>query len=179
MTGPASPASTATASDAVISPSGRYRYLLTRCWEPSLPALGFVMLNPSTADHAVDDPTIRRCLGFARSWGFGELRVVNLFALRAAHPTALLDTVAAGGDPVGPENPAHLRAVATAHTVVLAWGSNASAVLGGDYPREVADALAAEGAALFHLGRCADGSPRHPLYLPAETPLSPWGVAGT
>ena len=135
------------------------------------------MLNPSRADHTLDDRTVRRCVGFARRWGFGELRVANLFALRATDPTALLDTVAAGGDPVGPDNRLHLRSLAAAHTVVLAWGANANGVLGDAYPREVVDALAAQGAALFCLGRCTDGSPRHPLYLPGDARLTPWTAA--
>ena len=162
------------ASDAVVSPCGRYRYLLTRTWDPARPAVGFVMLNPSTADHRTDDATVRRCVGFARVRGFGEVRVANLFALRASDPTVLLDTVAAGSDPVGPENPAHLRALAAEHTVVLAWGANAAAVHGADYPRVVAAELATGSAVLYCLGRCADGSPRHPLYLAGDTALMPW-----
>ena len=161
----------------MFSPCGRYRYLLTRNWDPGRPAVGFVMLNPSTADHTVDDPTIRRCVDFARRWGFGELRVANLFATRASNPTALLDTVAAGGDPVGPENPAHLASMTAAHSVVLAWGANADAVHGAAYPAQVAAELVAAGASVFHLGRCADGSPRHPLYLPGDTRLTPWTAA--
>lgn len=162
------------AADAVVSPCGRYRYLLTRSWDAARPAVGFVLLNPSTADHRTDDPTVRRCVGFARAWGFGEVRVGNLFALRASDPTALLDTVAAGGDPVGRENAAHLRALGAEEIVVLAWGANASAVHGADYPRRVAAALAAAGAEVLCLGRCADGSPRHPLYLAGDTALMRW-----
>ena len=162
------------AADAVFSSCGRYRYLLTRSWDAARPSVGFVMLNPSTADHRSDDPTVRRCVGFARAWGFGEVRVANLFALRASDPTVLLDTVASGGDPVGPENPAHLRALAAEHTVVLAWGTNAAAVHGPDYPGQVAAELATAGTSLYCLGRCADGSPRHPLYLSGDTALMPW-----
>lgn len=62
---------------AVISPCKMYRYLLRRAWDESLPTALFVMLNPSTADAEVDDPTIRRCMGFARSWGMGSIEVVN------------------------------------------------------------------------------------------------------
>lgn len=167
-----------TAADAVFSPCGRYRYLLTRSWDPARSTMGFVMRNPSTADHRTDDATIRRCAGFARRWGFGVLVVANLFALRATSPTVLLDTVAAGGDPIGAENPAHLRSLAAAHSVVLAWGANAAAVHGVDYPAQVAADLVAAGESVFHLGRCADGSPRHPLYLPGDARRLPW-TAGT
>ena len=61
-------------SDALLSPCGCYRYALWRRWEPG-PQVLFIMLNPSTADELTDDPTIRRCIGFARSWGFGSLAV--------------------------------------------------------------------------------------------------------
>lgn len=169
MSGPAP-----VAADAVLSPCGRYRYLLTRYWEPSRPSVGFVMLNPSSADHTVDDPTVRRCIGFARGWGFGGLRVANLFALRATDPTGLFEAVAAGTDPVGPENAAHLQSLADEHTVVLAWGANAAAVDGSSYPSRVAGELAAAGAALLCFGHCRDGAPRHPLYVAVGTTLVPW-----
>ena len=64
---------------------GPYRYLLWREWNAKLPRLLWILLNPSTADERVDDPTLRRVLGFSRSYGFGGLEVVNLFALRSPH----------------------------------------------------------------------------------------------
>ncbi len=75
-------------ADASISICGRYRYWLKRVWDSSKPTAGFCLLNPSTAvglvdGIPVDDPTIRRCAGFAKSWGCGGIRVVNLFAIRA------------------------------------------------------------------------------------------------
>lgn len=184
MSGPSPGAGTAV--DALFSPCQRYRYLLTRSRGPARPAIAFVGLIPSVADHSTDEPTIRRCAGFARTWGFGGRRVVNLFTLRATDPTALLDTVAAGGDPVGTRNPVHLRSVAAALTVVLACGATTAAVHGPDYPGQVADGLAAAGAALFDLGPRADGSPRHPRSVPEDprsvpedTRLSRWRVART
>ncbi|MGH3977119.1 MAG: DUF1643 domain-containing protein, partial [Pseudonocardiaceae bacterium] len=113
-------------SDAVLSGCGRYRYQLTRTWDPGQQRATFIMLNPSTADAADDDPTIRRCTSYARSWGLGGLMVVNLYAYRATDPADLWKV----DDPVGPDNDDHLRAVLAAATdvgapVVAAWGANA------------------------------------------------------
>ena len=168
------PVAAGVAADAVISPCGRYRYLLSRSWAPSRGSVGFVMCNPSTADAHRDDPTVRRCIGFARGWGFGALRIANAFALRTADPTVLLDVVAVGGDPVGPDNPRHLRGLGEEHTVVLAWGTNAAAVLGAGYLDEVLGELTVVGAQLVCLAVNQDGSPRHPLYVPEQTRPIPW-----
>ena len=83
-----------------FDPTGVYRYSLWREWDARAPAVAFVMLNPSTADAGKDDPTIRRCASFARSWGYGSLEVVNLFAYRASEPKRLRQTP----DPIGPAN---------------------------------------------------------------------------
>ncbi len=83
--------------EAVISDCGRYRYRLTRRWGDG-PLLSFIMLNPSTADAEVDDPTIRRCMGFARRDGYGGIVVGNLYAFRTTKPKALF----AADNPLGP-----------------------------------------------------------------------------
>lgn len=70
--------------DATISDCGKYRYRLSRIWEPGRPVATFVMLNPSTADATNDDATIRKCMGFARRWNLGGIHVGNLFAYRAS-----------------------------------------------------------------------------------------------
>src|SRR5690606_18576726 len=90
-----------------FSPCGQYRYLLTRpipapFWKPDAGEAVFVMLNPSTADASEDDPTIRRCIGFAKEWGCTGLTVANLYALRSTDPKGLWKH----RDPVGPENDA-------------------------------------------------------------------------
>jgi len=82
----------------------KYRLRLHRTWDPAVLPATFVMLNPSTADAEQDDPPIRRCIGFARRWGFGGVRIVNLFALRATNPRALYTADRAGVDSIGPEN---------------------------------------------------------------------------
>src|SRR3989449_11540410 len=110
-------------TDACFSRCGTYRYALWRRWAAG-PQVLFVMLNPSTADAQRDDPTIRRCIGFARRWGCGGIEVVNLFALRATDPRRLRYT----RDPVGPENVAHLaRAAGRASLVGAAWGADPAA----------------------------------------------------
>ena len=63
---------------AVISDCQRYRYWLER--DRGERPLVFVMLNPSTADAEVDDPTIRRCRRFASDNGYTGIIVVNLYA---------------------------------------------------------------------------------------------------
>lgn len=151
---------------AVLSDCGRYRYELTREWTGSLPALTFIMLNPSTADATSDDPTIRRCIGFAQTRGFGGLRVLNIFAFRATDPKAMK----AAPNPVGPDNDAFLRdaliiALTEGSPVIAAWG-----VHGNHMSRETAvRALAEEcGVRLMCLGITKNGHPRHPLYVPAS-----------
>lgn len=80
-----------------LSPCGLYRFWLTRCWAPAKPCALFIMLNPSTADHEQDDATIRKCIGFARRWGMGSIRVANLFAYRATKP----DDLKRADNPIG------------------------------------------------------------------------------
>jgi hypothetical protein len=107
--------------DAMISGCGRYRYRLSRHWG-SGPEAAFIMLNPSTADAHIDDPTIRRCIGFARHWSMGSLYVGNLFAVRATRPADMMRVV----NPVGPDNFTHLhwmgdRAAKNGSVVVCGW----------------------------------------------------------
>ncbi|MCA9774331.1 MAG: DUF1643 domain-containing protein, partial [Myxococcales bacterium] len=99
--------------------TGTYRYGLIRLWDAARPRALFIMLNPSTADAEREDPTIRRCIGFARTWGFGSMEAVNLFAYRTTDPARLPLHPA----PIGPANDAAIaRAAGRAGTIVLAWG---------------------------------------------------------
>lgn len=91
---------------AILSACGTYRYHLWRLWDKALPVMVFVMQNPSTADASHDDPTIRKCIGFAKRHGYGGISVRNIFALRATDERILLTH----HDPFGPENDAHLLA---------------------------------------------------------------------
>ncbi len=99
----------------------QYRYALWRQWGEGDDFMLLIGLNPSTADHRQDAPTIRRCIGFARDWGYSGLCVANLFAYRATYPQDLFATA----DPVGPKNDQWLRRLARqADLVVAAWGNH-------------------------------------------------------
>jgi hypothetical protein len=151
----------------VFDASRRYRYRLWRRWAEGGAVIAFVMLNPSTADARRDDPTIRRCTGFARGWGFAAMTVVNLFALRATDPVRLRRA----RDPVGPDNDGYILAAASeSDALVVAWG-NAGAMCGRD--RAVLALLADRPAEC--LGLTGAGRPRHPLYLPRATRRLPLG----
>jgi len=153
-----------TRSGAVIE--GEYRYLLERTWDEDRPPVAFIMLNPSTADAHTDDPTIRRCVGFARRWGAGGIRVTNLFAYRATDPSVLKTAP----DPAGEHCNDHIIiASSLALRVVVAWGRHGAYRQRGE---EVLDLLSREaGYDCFCLGVNADGSPKHPLYVPNDAPL--------
>lgn len=154
---------------AKISLCGRYRYELSRQWAAGA-CLSFIMLNPSTADADLDDPTIRRCIGFAKREGAGGLVVGNVYALRSTNPKALLTAV----DPIGPDNAVTLTRIAAdsiAHglPVVCAWG-----IPGGYGALRALPLLAKSGARLVCLGKTKNGSPRHPLYIKSNQPLEPF-----
>jgi hypothetical protein len=146
---------------ATIDVTGLYRYWLWREWDSASLKVGFVMLNPSRADGAMDDPTIRRCIGFARSWGYGGLEVVNLFAYRTANPRELRQAV----DPVGQDNDIYLRSlVQRVDRIILAWG-NWGNWQGRD---RAALALLGDSTKLYCLDWTKTGQPKHPLYLRAS-----------
>lgn len=151
---------------AEISADGHYRYRLTREWGPECArTVLWVMLNPSTATATEPDATIRRCVGFSKREGFDRLVVVNLFALRTRHPHILLNDP----DPIGPLNDYWIVDEARqADRIIVAWG--AKRVQGSRAPT-VTRMLKMAQVPLQCLGTTKDGHPRHPLYLPADTPL--------
>lgn len=160
------------APTARFSPCGVYRYRLTREIAGGIGACTFVMLNPSTATAEVDDPTIRRCIGFARSWGFGRLVVVNLFALRSTDPAAL----SAHAEPIGPDNDAAIvEASLEATRVICAWGAHGS-LRGRD--AHVARLLLDRDVPLHALAVTKYGAPGHPLYLPKDARPARWAPRG-
>lgn len=154
---------------AQISEDGRYRYLLGRRWERSLPECVFIMLNPSTADGTKDDPTLRRCVSFAKNFGCGSLLVGNLYAYRATAPADLRKA----DEPTGGDrnNRALTELLGRAGLSIAAWGAHARA------PR-VAEVLQIPGAdRLAALGMTKSGAPRHPLYVRGDAELQEWGRA--
>lgn len=153
--------------EALISPCEKYRYWLLRGWDPALPAVLWVMLNPSTADATKDDATIRRCIKFSRRWGFGTMIVANLFAYRATDPKELHRVGLV--ESVGPDNWTWLRSCAAlTDKGIIAWGN------GGYYPRP--DIPPHQGG-WWHLGKTKSGEPLHPLargkaFIPYDRPLT-------
>lgn len=149
-------------SNAILSPCGKYRYHLTREWDASKPRMLWLMLNPSIADASVDDPTIRKCVGFTKIWQFGSIEVVNLFALRATNPKELDGPY----DSIGPDNDSAIHtALDRADAVVAAWGSNAYARCRA---KIVLETVFARHEVVLALRLNKDGSPQHPLYVPYE-----------
>lgn len=174
-----------TSATAEISLCGQFRTRLTRRWGDASRMI-FVMLNPSTADAVRDDPTIRRCIGFARREGLGGIAVINLFTRRTPSPKALV----ASDDPKGPDaDSAITQTVERAKgpreaarwgekpdVIVCAWGAPPAgpawwrAMHHDQVERVYAEAHDMH-KRLFSLGTTAGGHPRHPLYLPADAPL--------
>lgn len=148
---------------ATISRCAAYRYDLHRVWDRGLKRCCWIMLNPSTADASEDDPTIRRCIGFTRAWGYGGLVVVNLFALRATNPKQLYEA----DDPIGPDNTRHLTdAASSLPLTVAAWGVHGKHEERGD---EVLHTLRQLGIHVSCLGITKEGHPKHPLYVRGDT----------
>lgn len=151
---------------------GVYRYWLERTWDKDKPAVAFVMLNPSTADAKTDDPTIRKCIGFARHWGYGGIVVANLFAFRATKFKDLQRAL----DPIGgTRNYGFLqRALDDYKTIVCAWG-----VHGSHLDQDRVFLQMAERAAATPRLRClkltAARHPTHPLYVSYDQPLISYG----
>jgi hypothetical protein len=152
---------------AVISPCGKYRYRLYRRLAADGLAVTFLMPNPSTANHELDDPTIRKVSGFCRRCGFSELHVVNLFALRPTDPRQLGKTL----NPVGPENRRWIEhAAGLSDRVVCAWSTY------GGYMRQDEAVLGwvAGRCQPMCLGLMKGRHPRYPLYVPYAAELAPF-----
>lgn len=153
---------------AVFSKCQQYRYMLLRKLSEGDKTCMFLMLNPSTADQVKNDPTVERCERYARRWGYDNLVVCNLFALRSADPKKLY----AHPDPVGPNNDRYiLEHAKKADLIICAWG-----VHGEFNERSLAVIRLLHGLPLKCLGTTKHGHPRHPLYLRADVepkPLTP------
>lgn len=153
-------------SRALISPCGKHRYDLQRDFSHGPRTVLFLMLNPSTADAVVDDPTIRRCCGYAKAWGFDRLIVGNLYSYRATDPKDL-PKVGSRGDSwefiTGQQ-------IQMADLVVCAWGTNADKTDSEDMHRTIIGL----GKVPHYLRLTKNGFPSHPLYLPKDLEPTPW-----
>lgn len=174
--------------ETIFSPCRRYRYTLWREWSMSygLPLSGsnpiplrgssgfvqFIGLNPSTADEVQDDPTIRRCVGFAKEWGFSAMCMTNAFAFRATDPKAMLSDPhpndVAGRTTLYSPNDHWITTIAReAGLIVAAWGKYGNHLGRGDEIRHLISNL-------HCLGVNSDGTPKHPLYLRKNTTPIPY-----
>lgn len=146
---------------AIFDGNGTFRLSLTRHWDmEEKQRILFIMLNPSTANAETDDPTIRRCVNFAKAWGYDSLEVVNLFALVSSDPAKLLTTT----NSIGTNNDSViLEAASRAEKIIVAWGAFSVARVRGE---DVLGLL--HEYDIFCLGKTKAGHPRHPLYLRSD-----------
>jgi hypothetical protein len=154
-------------SSAIISDCGKFRYALTRRWSEGPTAL-FIMLNPSTADANMDDPTIRRCVGFAKREGCGGIRVENLYAFRATSPDEMF---LYGYNATGNTDYFIREALSEEGPVICAWGADSRSKLRAS---RVFAIINGKGVTPQCLGITKSGAPRHPLYVKKDAPLVPF-----
>lgn len=148
---------------AIFDSSNEYRYILSRKWNEKSQSAAFIMLNPSTADSNTDDNTIRRCIGFANSWGCGSLNVVNLFAYKATDPKLLRHAI----DPVGKENDKYiLQALSKSHIIIAAWGNNGHYL---ERDKKVLKLIKDNGYNVHCFEITKEGQPKHVLYVKKST----------
>lgn len=149
--------------EAWFSDDELYRFLLDIIWTPEAPILTVIGLNPSTATHLVDDPTIRRCKDFAKQWGFGGYRMLNAFAWRSTDPAGLHICKW----PIGAENNLDFLRAMSPNLTIAAWGGNIQKKNWKHYYRghDIAERF---GEHLKCFRKTRDGHPAHPLYLPKD-----------
>jgi len=164
-----------------MSECGLYRYELRRVLSdtPEKPGtVVWVMCNPSTADAEKDDPTVRKCRGFTRAWGYGQLLVVNAYALRSTDPAALYQLPI---DPLGPKNTNHLQGAfqeaRDGGVLVFGWGGALPLSLREPNRLRMSSLVHGSGVAPMCLGFTKDRQPRHPLMLSYGVPLEPFTVS--
>lgn len=146
-------------ADAIFSEKREYRYVLWRIWDTKKPMVNIIGLNPSTADELNDDPTMRRCASFAKSWGYGGYYMTNLFAYRTAYPTELFKV----NDPIGNDNDKWIIEIASrVDKVILAWGVN------GTFKNRDSEVYELVKSKSFYIGLTKEGHPKHPLYLKSD-----------
>lgn len=155
--------------NARFSRCGRYRYSLDRRWAEGNGRALFIGLNPSTADHRQDDPTIRRCVGFAKSWGYEAMEIVNLFAFRATYPEDLKNA----DEPIGAANARWIaKAIKASDIAIACWGNDGGFM-------DQASRLRKRYPNLNCLKMNLSDHPAHPLYLKANLKPFPMNSEGT
>lgn len=149
---------------AMFSEHRHHRYTLWRTWDKSAGYIMFIGLNPSVADERLDDPTIRRCMGYSKDWGYGGLIMTNLFAFRATNPQYMRSAK----DPIGSQNDYFLRVCAGYASInIAAWGTNGTFL---QRDKEVIKLI----PNLHYLKLTKQGFPAHPLYLPKDLKPIKW-----
>jgi hypothetical protein len=154
-------------SGAIFSECRTWRYFLWRRWDMALPVLICVLLNPSVAGEVENDHTVTKLIQFAHNWGFGGLDLYNIFAACSTDPKALYQTE----NPIGPDNNRWLLTIPSGASVVCAWGRH------GEYRERGASVkrvFLVRDCELKCFGKCSNGEPTHPLYLPYSTELRTW-----
>ena len=145
-------------TDAILSEDRKYRYVLSRIWDKSKPTVMFIGLNPSTADETQNDPTVNKCINFAKSWGYGGIYMLNLFAFRATQPEDMFKSE----NPIGKENNEYIKKYSKiCDKVICAWGND------GNYKnrsKEVLEML----DNIYYIKLNKTGEPAHPLYLKSD-----------
>lgn len=152
--------------NAILSNDRIYRYVLSRIWDETKPAVMIIGLNPSTADETNDDPTITRCINFSKFWGYGGVHMLNLFAFRATSPQDMFKAP----DPIGIHNDRYLDEYAQkCDKVICAWGNH------GKFMTRSHD-IKSKLTNLHYLKMNKSGEPAHPLYLKSELLPSKWDI---
>lgn len=152
---------------AEVSECGKFRWWLQRRWDNG-PLVCFVMLNPSTADAEKDDPTIRRCIGYAKAWGFGAMSVRNLYAYRATKPADMKKAMKVMDVTGGERGLSELRASISADLVIAAWGTHVSEGAAKRFVELTAP------SPIWCLRKTPQGIPVHPLMQPADLKPQPY-----
>ena len=156
--------------NAVMDDAKEYRYLFECSWSLGNRFVTFILLNPSIGNVTQTDPTLARCMYYAKLWGYDGFKVVNLFAYISTDPTRLNEV----RDPIGPENDRYIRiAVDQSETVVLAWGSNITSECSKQRMQETLELVRHKRPQCLKMTK--DGNyPQHPLYLPKNLEPIPY-----
>ena len=145
-------------SGADFSKCRKYRYTLWRFWDRSLPKVMFLGLNPSTADEIKNDPTVTRCINYAKLWGFGGMYMMNIFAFRTTYPVELKKA----NDPIGKNNNSWIMKISKdVDKCIGAWGNDGNFMSRHETICKIIPEL-------YCLKINQSGQPSHPLYLKSD-----------